>query len=128
MTPVLSQEDYETITTRCTGSRHWLGTSERNIFSKIPFIDYGYFYDWDQRWYYVEPGPFRVKYPLELLINVLQSGIREYDFSFNAQRRLLTYILQDYPKQDNAFQELLFEYETDANFILKKLLSVVKKV
>ena len=47
-----------------TGEQHWVDTSERWIFSKIAFVDYGYFYDSDNTWYYVIPGPFRIKIPL----------------------------------------------------------------
>lgn len=52
-----------------TGDPHWLGVSELEIFSKIVFIDVGFFYDLDKKWYYVKPGPFRIKIPLELMVN-----------------------------------------------------------
>lgn len=48
------------------GRPFWLGNTEREIFSKINWIDYGYFYDLDHKWYYIIPGPFRIKLPLEL--------------------------------------------------------------
>ena len=66
-----------------TGKPHWVGQSEREIFSKIMFIDYGYFYDSDKRWYYVVPGPFRIKIPLELVGNNLDHS--EYEFDFRNQ-------------------------------------------
>ena len=50
-----------------TGERCWLGSTEREIFSRIAFVDYGYFYDTDDQWYYIHPGPFRIKFPLGLL-------------------------------------------------------------
>ena len=50
-----------------TGEPFSIGNTEREIFSELAFIDYGYFYDIDHRWYYVIPGPFRIKIPLQLL-------------------------------------------------------------
>lgn len=44
-----------------TGEPCWLDQTERMIFSKMAFADYGYFYDIDQKWYYIIPGPFRIK-------------------------------------------------------------------
>ena len=43
-----------------TGEPFWLDYSERSIFSRIVFIDYGYFYDLDHKWYYIIPGPIRM--------------------------------------------------------------------
>ncbi|MDO4555328.1 MAG: hypothetical protein Q4B70_09315 [Lachnospiraceae bacterium] len=51
------------LTHNLTGTPYTLGNTEREIFSKIAFVDYGYFYDTDDRWYYVMPGPFRIKMP-----------------------------------------------------------------
>lgn len=62
------------------GIPHWVDPSERWIFSKIAFIDYGYFYDADQNWYYVKPGPFRLKIPLTLVAENLNE--KEFEFSF----------------------------------------------
>ena len=39
------------------------------MFSKIAFIDYGYFFDTDNKWYYIIPGMFTIKVPLELIAN-----------------------------------------------------------
>ncbi len=66
---------------------HWLlnkpygvGTTERDIFSKIAFIDYGYFFDSDENWYYIEPWPFCIKIPFELVANNLNSENSEEKF------------------------------------------------
>lgn len=32
---------------------HWNGTSERDIFSRIAFVDFAYLYDLDNQWYYI---------------------------------------------------------------------------
>lgn len=55
-----SEKENDRLRNTPTGKPHWVGQSEREIFSKIMFIDYGYFYDSDKRWYYVVPGPFRI--------------------------------------------------------------------
>ena len=63
-----------------TGEPCWLDQTERMIFSKMAFADYGYFYDTDQKWYYIIPGPFRIKMPLELVYNNLDEDDFEFDF------------------------------------------------
>lgn len=75
-------EEYESspIRTVPDGMPHWVSTSERWIFSKIAFIDHGYFYDSDQTWYYVNPGPFRLKLPLTLVAENLDGRSFEYAF------------------------------------------------
>ncbi len=59
---------------------HWVGETERAIFSKIAFVDYGYFYDSDNTWYYIVPGPFRIKIPLALVGENLDEKGLEFDF------------------------------------------------
>ena len=63
-----------------TGQPHWVGQSEREIFSQIAFVDVGYFYDSDHTWYYIVPGPFRIKLPLSLVGANLNENRREFDF------------------------------------------------
>ena len=112
-----------------TGRPHELGTTERDIFSKIAFIDYGYFYDTDQKWYYVQPGPFRIKIPLEMVAeNVPEEGSGyEFDFLRDVQRAVLRKLLDDFYSGNDDFrayalqhgydsqrvQEILRESETD---------------
>ncbi len=43
-----------------TGRPFWLGDTDLEIFSKINWIDYGYFYDLDHKWYYIIPDAFEV--------------------------------------------------------------------
>ena len=50
-----------------TGRPFWLGNTEREIFSKINWIDYGYFYDLDHKWYYIIL--FRDRFVLSCLWN-----------------------------------------------------------
>lgn len=111
------------ITTQCTGRPHHLGNTERKIFSQIAFIDHGYFYDLDQHWYFVEPGPFRIKYPLELLANVVDSGGNEFQFIYDTGRQLMEFILREYIKKDVVFQKLLKDEGLQAEEVLKTLLA-----
>lgn len=90
-----------------TGEPFWLDRTERSIFSRIQFIDYGYFYDLDHKWYYIIPGPFRIKMPLELIDQNVDEQNYEFDFRKRLQDKILHYILGDYRKKDPGFTELL---------------------
>ena len=88
-----------------TGEPFWLGRTERLIFSKIVFIDYGYFYDLDNKWYYIIPGPFRIKIPLELIERNLNDRGYEFDYLRKMEDKILRYILNEYPKLHPEFAE-----------------------
>ena len=70
-----------------TGETFSEGNTEREIFSELDFVDYGYFYDIDHRWYYVIPGPFRIKMPLELIKNRLTKMIMNLIFETKSRLR-----------------------------------------
>lgn len=72
-----------------TGMPHWVSQSERSIFSNIAFIDYGYFYDADHVWYYVAPGPFRIKLPMTLVEENLDEELFEFSFLKKLERLVL---------------------------------------
>ena len=94
--------------THCpTGEPFWLDNTERMIFSKIVFIDYGYFYDLDHKWYYIIPGPFRIKLPLELIENNLDERDYEFTYEREVEARIARFILNDYKKTDPIFEELI---------------------
>ena len=78
-----SEETAHWLRTSPTGQPHWVDDTERKIFSRIMFVDYGYFYDSDGKWYYVVPGPFRIKMPLELVGNHLDEQGYEFDYLLN---------------------------------------------
>lgn len=105
-----------------TGEGFWLSNTERRIFSKIMFIDYGYFYDLDHKWYYIIPGPFRIKMPLELIANHLDE--RDYEFAYlkEIQDQVLQYIFTDYLEKDADFKKYLEE----ENFDLGKVINDIK--
>lgn len=93
-----------------TGEPHWLGTTEREIFSQLAFVDVGYFYDLDNKWYYVVPGPFRIKIPLELVYNSVdlegQSGFPEAELLEDIDKRIIRRIMAYY-EEDEDFRKYL---------------------
>ena len=96
-----------------TGEPHWLGKTEREIFSKIAFIDYGYFYDLDKQWYYIIPGPFRIKIPLELIENNLDENGYEFTFREEIEKLVMDEILLKYPLKHDEFKKLLNNQEKE---------------
>ena len=88
-----------------TGEAFWLGTTEREIFSKIAFVDYGYFYDLDHKWYYIIPGPFRIKIPMELIEQHLDGEYHEFDYLREIHTRIVRFILEEYGVSDPEFMK-----------------------
>lgn len=107
---------YYILSTKPTGEPHNVGTSEKQIFSKIHFVNYGYFYDLDQEWYYIVPGPFRIKIPLQLIANNVDGSNREFAFLKKIERLIIEYIFIHYPKLDSEFQEFLAGMDADKIF------------
>lgn len=64
------------------------------MFSQVAFADYGYFYDSDNRWYYVIPGPVRVKMPLMLISNNLDNRDQEFGFCKEVERTVTKNVLE----------------------------------
>lgn len=91
------------------GTPHWLGTSERDIFSELSFVYYGYFYDLDNRWYYIIREEFNIKVPLQYISNNLDESGDEFDESRRIERRLAEYILGEYYNSDEDFRSLVAE-------------------
>lgn len=89
-----SEEDGSLFANRPTGQPHWVGQSERLIFSQIAFVDVGYFYDADHTWYYIDPGPFRIKMPLTLVGENLNENRREFDFLSKVELAVLDQVAQ----------------------------------
>ena len=101
-------------------TRFCVGTSERDIFSKIMFIEHGYFFDSDENWYCINPGPFRIKIPFELVDNNLDDKNFEFDFLKEVEKQLMTYILKDY--KNEKFENLVKEKDLDKGEILKRVI------
>ncbi len=92
---------------------HYRGITERELFSKILFVDYGYFYDGDNEWYYIIRGPFRIKIPLWLVSrNITEDGY-EFDFRNRIPRVIVYYIFHDRYQEDQEFRNYLLENNMD---------------
>ncbi len=110
-------------THKLTGCPHSLGTTERQIFSKIMFIDYGYLYDTDQRWYYVDPGPFRIKIPLMHIYHATNEGEEhEFEHLHEIKREIARYMFGEYLAADAAFAALLNDNQIAPEELLADLL------
>ena len=103
---------------------HWLGKTEREIFSKIAFIDYGYFYDTDNKWYYVDPDPFRIKIPLEYIDQHLDDRDYEFEELGRIKRGIIEKIFGPFIASDSAFHELLnSQYPQGPDLIKEQILA-----
>lgn len=90
-----------------TGKSFWIGSTENDIYSKIMFIDYVYFYDLDHRWYYVIPGLFSIKMPIEFIENHLDKDGYEFDYRELIEDKVVQYILTDFGEKDEDFKAYL---------------------
>ena len=106
------------------GMPHWLGKSEREIFSQIAFIDYGYFYDLDNRWYYIIPGPFRIKVPLEYIAQHLDEQYYEFEERDRIRKIVAEHILGEVYDSDADLQAVVSEtYSESIEEIRSKVLA-----
>lgn len=107
-----------------TGEPCYLGLSERNIFSKLLFIDYAYFYDIDHNWYYINPNVLRIKMPLELIWEHCSDAPNfEFPYLEEVHNNLIKYMLMDYPKEDQEFAAHLANLGFDPEEIVRKSLA-----
>ncbi len=93
------------------GEQHWVNPSEQWIFSKIAFVDYGYFYDSDNTWYYVIPGPFRIKIPLWYIARHLDDSGFEFDECQRITKQMMEYFLREFIPADREMKEIANSYE-----------------
>lgn len=93
------------------GISHSISTTEREIFNKRFNYENAYFYELDQRWYYIMAGPFQIKIPLELLSNNLDRTRYEYKFLRDeVELKLIEFMLREYRKEDLCFKTLCDDY------------------
>ena len=104
-----------------TGEPHWGDPSERWIFSKIAFVDYGYFYDSDNTWYYVEPGPFRIKIPLWYYANHLDDQGYEFDECDRVRNCVMEYFIREFVPADKELMGIIGSYEKPYEDIVKEV-------
>lgn len=105
-----------------TGDPFWLGKTEREIFSKIAFIDFGYFYDLDHKWYYIIPGPFRIKIPFELIEHCLETAEHEFEYCNYIEHLVAKYIFTEYWDSNPEFAELLRQNYDDIDAMVDEIL------
>ncbi len=106
------------------GSPHWLGKSEREIFSQIAFIDYGYFYDLDNTWYYIIPGPFRIKIPLAYIEEHVNERGSEFEELEKIELKVSEFILGEYYSSDDDLKAVVNkEYPEGIEEIRESVLS-----
>ena len=75
--PHSEQSDYW-YRNRPTGAPHWIVQSEDEIFDRILFIDYVYFYEVaEQKWYFIYPRVFACKVPLSWCVDYMESYTTE---------------------------------------------------
>ena len=80
------------------------GRYKRDIFSRLAFVEYGYFYDLDYTWYYIIPGPMRIKIPLKYIANHLDEDDFEFDERNKIQKDLAMRMLEE-PKVKNIIKK-----------------------
>ena len=82
---------------------HWLGRSEEEIFSRGYFSEYAYFYDLDNRWYFVINSLFCIKIPLAYMYKHME----EIEDDFREERKIKTkiaeHLLGEYYEADKEF-------------------------
>ncbi len=98
-----------------------VGVTERLMFSQYAFNDHGYFFDSDEKWYYIIPGPFRIKIPIELIYNNLDDEDYEFGFRNKVVIQLMTYIFQDY--KNEKFNKLINELNLDKKNLLAEIVN-----
>lgn len=105
-----------------TGEQHWEDSSERSIFSKIAYVDYGYFYDSDNIWYYVGSGPFRIKIPLWYIAKHLDKSGDEFEERSRVTKKVLEYFLMKFVPADTELKEIADSYEKPYDEIIKQVI------
>ena len=109
-------------THQLTGEPFWLDKTERMIFSQIAFIDYGYFYDSDNTWYYIIPGPFRIKIPLSHIADNLDDKEYEFDYCRLIEKKLISYMFGEYLENNSDFRAYLIQkIPADENSLAEKV-------
>ena len=93
------------------GMPHYLVQKEQDIFRRIAFVDYAYFYDVDYKWYYINPSPLKFKLPLELVGAHLDSRGFEFDYLLQVRLEFFKYLFHSYVKEDADFILYISEQE-----------------
>lgn len=110
------------LSTDPVGKPHSVALTEQEIFSKLLGVDQGYFFDTDHRWYYIYPGPWRIKIPLMHLLFATNGGEQpEKEYILQIEHQILQYMFGEYLAKDQAFAELLQTNDLDARKLYEEL-------
>lgn len=106
--PLADGDQYRQRTTVPAGKPYFIGTSENDIFSKVMFVSFAYFFDTDGRWYYIQPGSFRIKVPLREVSEYLELTGKEMEFDLfrKIKAQILRTIADGWYLNDEEFSEL----------------------
>ncbi len=99
------------------------GSSEKDIFSGHKAAGNAFFYDTDDRWYYISRGPFCIKAPLKLAVRHLDE--RGYEIGYCRdiiEKGLIEYMLWEYIMTDEIFAALVHGNCTDVNQLIRSIL------
>ena len=110
-------------THQLTYAPFWLGKTEHEIFSKIAFIDFCYFYELDNKWYYIIVGPFSIKIPFVLIQHHLQESGYEFEYCRLVKRKIVEYIFTEYKETNKEFADFLEgNGYGDINFVMDEIM------
>ena len=106
--PLTDGNQYRQRTMMPAGKPYFIGTSENDIFSKVMFLSFAYFFDTDGRWYYIQPGSFRIKVPLREVSEYLELTGKEMEFDLfrRVKAQILRTIADGWYLNDEEFHEL----------------------
>ncbi|MBR4455263.1 MAG: hypothetical protein IKS32_03460, partial [Solobacterium sp.] len=105
-----------------TGEPHWVDNTERCIFGRIAFVDYGYFFDRDNTWYYVDPGPFRIKTPLWYIAGHLDDRGDEFEEQSWIEKRVVEHLFREIIPADQELMEIAESYKKPYEQIVEQIL------
>lgn len=106
--PLADGDQYRQRTTVPAGEPYFIGTSENDLFSKVMFVSFAYFFDTDDRWYYIQPGSFRIKVPLREVSEYLELAGKEMEFDLfrKIKAQILRTIADGWYLNDEEFHVL----------------------
>lgn len=109
------------------GRPHFWADSEQGIYRGIAYVDYAYFYDVDQRWYYLDYRYFNIKIPLESVWQYLaRTGEHlELKFFWKIHAHVFSHVMGTLYEQDEGFRALADQHTDDRAKILNATSKII---